>query len=148
MNSTDTDSFHNWNHRYYGLRLTGCLVTATDDLDAGERPYAVVHTYHPLRIVRHEGESVLYGVETCLSAIRQQILHLKMILFAEFLPIVLLRLRQHEDDLQVLRIRVEALYRPHQHGLPANGQKLLGNVRSHPQSLPPSHDDYKITIHN
>ena len=46
-----------------------------------------------------------------------------------------------EDDLQIGRILAEPFYRPHQHGLPANGQKLLGDVASHPQSLSPCHND-------
>ena len=41
-----------------------------------------MHTYHALCIVRHEGETILYGVETRLSTVGELILHVEVILLA------------------------------------------------------------------
>ena len=127
-----------------GLGSASRRVAVADHLDTGERAHTVMHAYHSLGIVRHQGETVLDGVETRLSAIGKLVFNLKTILPAELLPIVLLGFWQYEDDLQVGRILTKALQRPHQHWFAGYGQELLGDVAPHPQALPSSHNDYVI----
>ena len=104
-----------------------------------------MHTHDTLGIVGHQGESVLYGVESGLSAIGELVLHVKLIFLAELSPVVLLGLWQYEYDLERTRVRPEALQCAHQDGFAANGQKLFGNVASHPQALSACH--YNDIIH-
>ena len=138
------DGLYHGDHGDHGFLLTGSLVAVADHLDAGEGAHAVVHAYHALCIVWHEGQTVLHGVEACLSAVGELVGHAEVILLAELSPVGLLGFWQHEDDLQVSRIGPEALQRPHQHGPAPNGQKLFGNITPHPQALPACHNDYII----
>ena len=136
-----------------GLLFAGRLVAAADDVDRGEGSHAVVYADYALSIVGYQGEAVLYGVEAGLAAVGQkvkpppvlpQLGKGKVILLAEFAPVLLLGLGQHEDDLQVGRVLTEPLNGPHQHRPAPNGQKLLRNISPHPQALTACHDDYKF----
>ena len=79
-------------HGNDGLGCAGGLVAITNYLDAGEWTYAIVNTNHTNGIIGHLGQSVLYGVESRLSAISQRVFHIEVILCAELMPIVLLGL--------------------------------------------------------
>ena len=115
------DGFHDGDDGDDRLGCAGSLIAVTDHLDAGEGAHAVVHTHHALGIIGHEGEPVLHGVEAGLSAISKLILHVEVVLFAEPVPVVLLGLWEHEDDLEISGILAKALQRPHQYGFPADG---------------------------
>ena len=97
-----------------------------------------------LGIIGNQCQSILHGMETRLSAIGQLILHIKMILFAEPAPIVLLCLGQYKDNLQIRIVGPEPLECPHQHGLPSDWQELLGNVTPHPQAFSACYNDNVI----
>ena len=97
-----------------------------------------------LGVIGNQGQSILHGMETRLSTIGQLILHIKMILFAEPAPIVLLCLGQYKDNLQIRIVGPEPLECPHQHGLPSDWQELLGNVTPHPQALSACYNDNVI----
>ena len=127
-----------------GFGCAGCLVAIPDYFDTGEGTNTVVNAYHTLGIVRHLGESVLHGVEASLTTIGQSVLHVEMIFLAELMPIVLLGFWQYQDNLQISIVLPESLQRPHQHRLATNGQELLGNVASHPQSLSSCHNYYVV----
>ena len=90
---------------------------------------------HTLCIVGHEGETILYGMETGLSAVGDLMFHIEVIFLTELSPVVLLCLRQHEYDMECTRVRPKAFQRTHQDGFPTDGQELFGNVTSHPQTL-------------
>ena len=128
-------------YRNYCFLFASHLIATGDDLDAGERTHTVVYTNDTLGIVRYQCQSVLYAVEACLATVSQQVLHLEIIFLAEFLPIRLLCLWQHQDNLQVGSVLTEPLQRPHQYRLSAYRQKLLRNVTSHPQPLASGDDD-------
>ena len=136
-----TDGLHDGDDGDDGLLLAGGLVAAADDVDAGEGAHAVVDSHHALGIVGNQCQSVLYGMEARLAAVGQLVVHVEVILAAQLSPIVLLRLGQHQDDLQLTGILAEALQRPHQHRTTANGQELLRYVAAHAQSLSARHDD-------
>ena len=63
--------FYDGNNGNNGFRRAGCLETTTDNLDAGEGTHTIMHTYHPLCIIRNQRKAVLHGVESRLSTIRQ-----------------------------------------------------------------------------
>ena len=92
-------------------------------------------------------ESAQRGVEACLSAVGNGVGKVEPILTAQLAPVGLLLARQHYDDLQVGREVVERLESVHQHGLSANGQKLLGHVAAHAQPLTAGHYDGIVLLH-
>ena len=113
-----------------GLLFAGRLVAAADDVEGGEGSHAVVYAYYALGIVGYQCEAVLHGVETCLAAIGQEIRSPpvlpqlgegEIILLAEFAPVLLLGLGQHEDDLQFGRVLTEPLDGAHEHRPAADG---------------------------
>ena len=136
-----TDRLNDGDDRYDGFGCARCLVATTDNIDAGERTYTVVYANHALGIVGNQCQTVLHRMEASLAAIGQQVLHLEVIFFAELLPISLLRLGQHKDNLQVLGILAEPFQCPHQYGLPAYWQELLRNVATHSQTLAACHNN-------
>ena len=133
--------FHDGNHRYGGSRRACCLVTATNDLDSREGAYPIVHTHHALGVIGNTCQSVAHRVETGFPAISDGARNIKLIVVAEFLPVGLLTGGQHEDDAQSGSILMETADGAHQYGLSLDGQKLLGDIRTHAQSLASSHDD-------
>ena len=118
-----------------GLGGAGGLVAVADHLDTREGAHTVMYADHTFCIVGHERETVLYGVETRLSAIGNLMFYIEVIILTELSPVVLLCLRQYEYDLERTRVRPEALQCAHQDGFAANGQELFGNVASHPQAF-------------
>ena len=104
-----TDRLNDGDDRYDGFGCARCLIATTDNIDAGERTYTVVYADNALGIVGNQCQTVLHRMEARLAAIGQQVLHLEVIFFAELLPISLLRLGQHKDNLQVLGIFTEPL---------------------------------------
>ena len=106
-----------------------------------------MHTYHPFGIVGNKRQTMLHRVEARLATIGNLIDDLEIVLLTEIIPIFLLRLRQHEDNLQVLRVLAEPLKCAHQDRLPAYRQELLRNVTSHAQAFTACYYDYVITIH-
>ena len=129
-----------------GFLRAGCLVAIPDDIGAGEGAHAVVDADNTLGIVGDEGQSVLYAMEARLAAVGQLILHAEIVLLAQLQPIVLLCSGQHEDDLQGGGILAEPLDGAHQDGSATNGQKLLGNVAPHAQTLAACYDNDVVTI--
>ena len=101
-------------------------------------------TYDSLGIVRNECQTVLHAMEARLATIGQLIFDIKVILLAEFLPIVLLCLGQHEDNLQGRGVLAETLDGTHQNRSPTYGQELLRNIASHPQAFTACNYNYIV----
>lgn len=99
---------------------------------------------YALYVVGNEGETVLHGVETRLATVGDGVLHGEVVLTAELLPVVLLCFGQHKYDAQLGGVLTKAFQRAHQYWFAADGQKLLGYVTAHSQSLPTGNDDYVI----
>ncbi len=114
-------------------------VAAAYHLHRGEGSHAVVDAHHAVGIVGYQGQTVLHGVETGLTAVGQQIVNLEMVFLAELLPVVLLCHRQHQDDLQGGGVLAEALQGAHEHRSAVHGQKLLRDVAAHAQPFATSH---------
>lgn len=67
-----------------------------------------------------------------------------MMLLAELVPVFLLAFREHQDDVQLWAVLVEALDGAHQDRLACYWQKLLGNLASHAEALASGYYDYVI----
>ena len=135
------NGFYDGNDGNDGLVLSSCLVAVAYNLNAGEGSHTVVDTYDSLGIVRNECQTVLHAMEARLATIGQLIFDIKVILLAEFLPIVLLCLGQHKDNLQGRGVFTKALNSTHQYWPPTYGQELLRNIASHPQAFTACYDD-------
>ena len=111
-------------------------ITAPDDINADKGTHTIMHAHHALGIVGDEGEAMLHAVEARLATIGQKIeaafrlLRRKgeVVFAAQLSPVVLLRLGQHEDNLQGGGVLAETLDGAHQHRPASDGQELLGNV--------------------
>ena len=70
----------------------------------------------------------------------------EMMLLAELVPVFLLAFWEHQDDVQLWAVLVEALDGAHQDRLACYWQKLLGNLASHAEALASGYYDYIIHI--
>ena len=68
------------------------------------------------------------GITTVGNIVRQS----KLIFPTKFLPISLLADRKYHNDMNVGIISMKGLQCTHQHRLSTDGQKLFGNVSTHP----------------
>ena len=88
-----TKGFDHRDDRNDGLLLTCCLIAVTNHLDSREWTYTIMHTYYPFSIIRNQGKTMLYRMETRLSTVCHLVFNLEVIFLAELFPIVLLCLR-------------------------------------------------------
>ena len=113
--------------------------------------YRLVGLFHRYMEKAKQGFKLLDGLELVslhdgLDHIGYLMLDAEMMFLAELVPVFLLVLGQHKDDVDVGVVFVEALYGAHQDGLAGYRQKLLGCLCAHAQSFASGYNDY--VIHN
>ena len=77
-----------------------------------------MHSHYSLGIVGNEGETVLHAMEACLTTICQSVFHGEVVFLTQLFPILLLSLRQDEDNLEGRGVLAEPLQCPHQYRFP------------------------------
>ena len=135
---------HDRDDGYCRARLSCRLIAISDDFHRREGAHAVVNGHHALGIVGNPRESVQDAVETSLSTVGNLARYRKMVLAAQFPPVVLLVVWQYEDDGDIA-VFPEPHDGAHQDRDAANLQKLLGHIGTHAQSLTTS--EYDCVVH-
>ena len=105
-----------------------------------------MYAHYALGIVGNQGQSVLYRVETGLPAVGQLIVFVELMLLAKLLPVVLLSLGEHQDDIHFGQCLAKAQNGAHQYRHSCYGQELLGNVAPHSQTLATGYDNNIIHV--
>ena len=84
-------------------------------------------------------------MKTGFSAVGDSVSLVELILLAKRVPILLLRFRQYEDDVDVGVVFAESADGAHEYRQSVDRKELLGNIAAHTQSLTTC--DYYDIIH-
>ena len=137
--------FYDGDDGYYGTILLSILITAIDDLVRHERAYTVVHSHESLGSI-DKCQAILHGMEAGGTTIGNAMGYSKLVLSAELLPVGLMVVREHEDNLYGAITRMKGVERAHQHRTTLNRDKLLGQLTAHTEALAPGYDN-GVLIH-
>lgn len=134
-----TYAVHGFDDGDGGAVFGGGAETPLQGCAADERTDAIVHDNE---CTRCGGKPVADGVKARFAAGHNAVRNGKIRAgVAQVLPIAYLPGGQHQNNLQVAAEGMEGLQRVHEHGLPRQGQELLGDEAAHTAACAAGHYD-------